>query len=167
MPEGPALIIALFIAGFVLLAAEVLVPGLVLGIAGLLCLAGSVALVFVQYGTGPGLIALVTVGGLTIAGFVIWLSIFPRTFIGRRVVLSTSQPTDPRAGDNRQLVGEEGTAATPLRPAGAARIAGRRVDVTTAGEFLEEGVEIVVVAADGMRVVVRRKDGLAPAAESV
>jgi membrane-bound ClpP family serine protease len=44
-----------------------------------------------------------------------------------------------------------------LRPSGTARIAGKRVDVTAVGDFLEQGANLVVIAADGMRVAVRRK----------
>ena len=65
------------------------------------------------------------------------------------------------------LIGEEGIATTALRPSGTARIAGKRVDVTAVGEFLEEGAAITVVAADGLRVAVRRKDKLEPATPSV
>jgi membrane-bound serine protease (ClpP class) len=37
-----------------------------------------------------------------------------------------------------------------------ARIAGRRVDVMTEGEFIPPGVAVRVVAVDGHRVVVKR-----------
>jgi membrane-bound ClpP family serine protease len=134
MPDGASLIIALVVVGVLLIAAEVFLPGLIVGTIGLLCLIGSVVLVFVQYGPAAGALAAFVVGGLTIAGFVLWLFLFPRTFIG------------------------------PLRPSGTARIGGKRVDVTAVGEFLEQGETVVVVAADGMRVAVRRKDGLEPAA---
>ena len=167
MPDGPALIIVLFVVGFALVAAEVFLPGAILGILGFLCLAGSVALVFAHYGTAAGVVAAFLVGGLTLSGFIVWLWVFPRTFIGRRIVLDLAQPQDPSAREHRELIGADGVALTPLRPAGTARIDGRRVDVTSSGEFLEEGANVVVVAADGMRVVVRRKDGLEPAARSV
>lgn len=167
MPDGPALIVVLFVVGFALVAAEVFLPGAILGILGFLCLAGSVALVFAHYGTATGAVAAFLVGGLTLVGFVVWLWVFPRTFIGRRIVLDRAQPQDQSAREHRELIGAVGVALTPLRPAGAARIDGRRVDVTSSGEFLEEGAEVTVVAADGMRVVVRRKDGLEPAARSV
>ncbi len=166
MPEGPALIIVLFVVGFVLVAAEVFLPGVILGVIGFLCLAGSVALVFAHYGVGAGVVASFLVGGLTLGGFIVWLWIFPRTFIGRRIVLDRTQPPDHSADENRGLVGSFGVALTPLRPAGTARIDGRRVDVTATGEFLEEGAGVVVVAADGMRVVVRRKDRLETAAQT-
>jgi membrane-bound serine protease (ClpP class) len=167
MPDGSALIIALFVVGFFLLAAEVFLPGLILGTFGFLCLVASVVLVFVYHGPSAGLLAAFVVGGLSLAGFVLWLNLFPRTFVGRRLMLRTQQPPDPTAGEHRSLVGETGEALTPLRPSGTARLGGKRVDVTAVGEFLEQGAPLVVVAADGLRVAVRRKDRLETAPSAV
>ena len=164
MFDGPSLIVVLFIAGFLLIAAEVFVPGLIVGTLGFLCLASSVGLVFYHYGTMAGSIAALVVGTLSIGGLIVWLNIFPKTFIGRRIVLSRRQVSAPPREEG--LVGEAGVAVTALRPSGTARIAGKRVDVTAVGDFLEEGAPLVVVAADGMRVAVRRKDRLEPAASS-
>lgn len=164
MPDGPSLIIALFVVGFLLIAAEVFVPGLIVGTIGLLCLVASVVMVFLEYGTVPGLLAALGVGTLTVTGFLVWLNIFPRTFVGRGLMLFTRQGPDERAGEHRSLVGETGEALTPLRPSGTARLGGKRVDVTAVGEFLEQGALIEVVAADGLRVAVRRKDRLESAA---
>lgn len=160
MPNGPALIVTLFVAGFVLVAAEVFLPGAILGILGGLCFAGAVAVVFMHYGAAAGLVAAFVVALLAIVGFLLWLYLFPRSFMGRRIILSRSQPSNPAPSVHRELVGVEGVALTPLRPAGTARLGDRRIDVTTAGEFLREGEEVVVVATDGMRIVVRRKDRL-------
>jgi membrane-bound serine protease (ClpP class) len=160
MFEGTSLIITLFVVGFLLIAAEVFLPGLILGSIGILCLAGSVALVFANYGTAAGLAASFIVGGLALVGFVVWLFVFPRTFIGRKIMLRSSQPPDRRAAEHRSLVGQTGISLTPLRPSGTARIDGKRVDVTALADFLDEGVPVEVVAADGLRVVVRLKDGL-------
>ena len=165
MLDGTALIFVLFAAGFLLIAAEVFVPGFIVGTLGFLCLAASVALVFYHHGSVAGTVAAVTVGTLSIGGMMVWLNIFPRTFIGRRIVLSRQQVSAERPA--AELVGEAGVAVTALRPSGQARIAGKRVDVTAVGEFLEPGVELVVVAADGLRVAVRRKDRLEPAARAV
>jgi membrane-bound serine protease (ClpP class) len=166
MTNGPALIIALFVVGFLLIAAEVFLPGLILGTIGFLCLVASVVVVYLQYGSAAGLTATFIVGGLSLVGFVVWLFLFPRTFIGRRIMLHTQQPPDHSAEEHRSLVGETGEAITPLRPSGTARIGGKRVDVTAVGGFLEQGAALIVVAADGMRVTVRRKDGLVPAPET-
>jgi len=160
MPDSASLIIVLFVVGFALVAAEVFLPGLILGTIGLLCLVASVIFVFVQYGTSAGLLAAFLVGGLSAVGFIVWLNLFPRTFIGRRLMLKTRQPADHTAAEHQTMIGETGEALTPLRPSGTARIKGKRVDVTAVGEFLESGENVVVIAADGMRVAVRRKDGL-------
>jgi membrane-bound serine protease (ClpP class) len=42
-----------------------------------------------------------------------------------------------------------------LRPAGKAIIEGHRMDVVSEGEFIEADSEIVVVAVEGGRVVIR------------
>ena len=47
------LVITLFVAGILLMAVEILVPGAILGIIGGLCLLGGVIAAFVQLG-GPG-----------------------------------------------------------------------------------------------------------------
>lgn len=167
LPDGQALIITLFVVGFLLIAAEVFLPGMILGTIGFLCLVASVVLVYVTYGATAGLIATFAVGGLTLAGFIIWLFLFPRTPIGRRVTLSARTVVEPRADQDSSLIGQDGEAVTPLRPSGTARIGGRRVDVTAIGEFLEEGVPVVVVAVDGLRVAVRRKDKLEASTEAV
>lgn len=61
----------------------------------------------------------------------------------------TSAPTDSA------LVGKVGKALTTLRPAGIAMIDDRRIDVMTAGEYIEAGTTIRVVGARGSRVEVR------------
>ena len=160
MPESSSLIIVLFVVGFALVAAEVFLPGLILGTIGLLCLIASVVLVFSQYGTSAGVLAAFLVAGLSFVGFIVWLNLFPRTFIGRRLMLRARQPADLTAAAHQTMIGVTGEALTPLRPSGTAQINGKRVDVTAVGDFLEAGEQVVVIAADGMRVAVRRKDGL-------
>jgi membrane-bound serine protease (ClpP class) len=54
------------------------------------------------------------------------------------------------------LVGAAGHARSALRPGGVAEFAGRRVDVTTLGEYIAAGEPVEVVRDDGVRVVVQR-----------
>jgi len=165
MLDGTSLIVVLFAAGFLLIAAEVFVPGFIVGTLGFLCLAASVGLVFYHHGAFAGTAAAIAVSTVSIGGMVVWLNIFPKTFLGRRIVLRRSIASEPPQGSG--LIGFSGVAITDLRPSGLARIDGKRVDVTAVGEFMEEGAALVVVAADGLRVAVRRKDGLEPAAPAV
>ena len=89
------------------------------------------------------------------------LRFLPRLPFGRRLILETVLPSDQGyssapAGDKR-LLGEAGTAVSPLRPAGIAEINGERLDVVSDGELIEPGTPIVVTRVDGNRIVVRRR----------
>jgi membrane-bound serine protease (ClpP class) len=53
------------------------------------------------------------------------------------------------------LLGKSGVAVSELRPAGVAEIEGERVDVTTEGDYVRAGSRVLVVRAEGMRLVVR------------
>lgn len=54
-----------------------------------------------------------------------------------------------------ELLGQNGIAVSELRPAGIADIAGERVDVVTEGEWVKAGTPVVVLRAEGMRVIVK------------
>jgi membrane-bound serine protease (ClpP class) len=60
---------------------------------------------------------------------------------------------------DRTLLGAEGPVEAPLRPAGIARLAGRRVDVVTRGEAIAVGERVRVIELQGNRVVVTRVEG--------
>ena len=53
------------------------------------------------------------------------------------------------------LVGKTGTAVTALRPTGIAEIDGVRMNVSTYGNFIEPGKEVVVEAVEGLNVFVK------------
>lgn len=59
-------IVVLIIVGFLLLAAEVFVPGLVLGLLGGLCLSGAVVIAFAYYDAVTGSLVFVGVCALTV-----------------------------------------------------------------------------------------------------
>ena len=65
---------------------------------------------------------------------------------------------DGRGVDRRDegLEGSRGVVEATLRPAGSARIDGRRVDVVSRGEVIDAGDEVVVVEVSGNRVVVSK-----------
>ncbi|WP_437590336.1 NfeD family protein [Sorangium sp. So ce1000] len=161
--------IALAVAGVLLLALEVFViPGF--GVAGVL---GTVALLaglsMSLVGAGVTLeraleaVAQVTLSiALALAGMLIALRFLPRLPFGRRLVLSTSLGAGVAGGPPAQasgpLVGERGVAASPLRPAGIARIGGARIDVVSEAEYVAAGEAVEVIRVEGNRVVVRRTE---------
>lgn len=154
-----SLYLALILAGVVMLGAEIYVPGGILGVLGFLCLAGAVAIGF-TLGPMVGWLSAAAVVLGTAVGVWVWIRWFPNTRAGRKIMLGTNGRDFKAASEEwRALVGMTGEAVTDLRPAGIARIAGRRVDVTADGTWIEAGRPIRVVAVEGVRVVVRSVDG--------
>jgi len=84
-----------------------------------------------------------------------WL---PRSSWFGRLVLEGSPPAGgavPVAAGTAP--GQTGVTTTPLRPAGFARIGGRRVEVVTGGDYLEAGTDVEVTEVHAHRVVVRKR----------
>lgn len=157
----------LFGAGIVLLLVELLIiPGFGLaGILGIGALFAGLSLSFVGAGASWEFImravARVVFSLLAaLLGSLILLRFLPRLPFGRRLILETGLLTNEGYASapesDRTRLGKKGTAVSPLRPAGIADIEGERVDVVSAGEFIESGAPIVVTRVDGNRIVVRR-----------
>lgn len=149
------LVISLTVLGLVLLAIEVIVPGMIVGALGLLALAGAIVAAFVGFGFVWGCFALGAILLVVSIGFAFWLYLFPRTFIGRRLMLNSTSglaaPDAVRSG----LVGKPGIALTGLRPSGRVEVDGKRYDVVAEGGFVAEHEPIRIVSVDAMRIVVR------------
>jgi len=80
--------------------------------------------------------------------------LLPRTPFGRKIMLEAPAHAEVVTGELAALLHKEGIALSPLRPAGFARIDGRRVDVVTRGEMLDKDCPVRVVEVQGNRVVV-------------
>jgi membrane-bound serine protease (ClpP class) len=153
--------------GLVLLVAEIFVtPGFgILGIVGLAALLGGLVMSLV--GDGATTEVLLQAGGqvmlslvVAIVAALVLLRFLPRLPLARGLVLEAGLPAgagyaSPPETDSRWL-GKRGTAASPLHPAGVADLEGERVDVVSAGDFIDAGEPIEVTRVDGNRIVVRR-----------
>ena len=150
--RGMELVITLLVVGVILLSLETLLPGMIAGVIGLLCLAAGVIAAFVTFGPQTGFYVFASVTVLVIVGTLIWVKVFPSTRMARQF---TSDKTSGDIGTDRpELLNQTGTALTRLRPSGTALINDRRVDVVTEGVMIERDTPIKVVAVEGMRVVV-------------
>lgn len=167
--------ILLFVFGVLLVVLELFIPSFgMLTVGAIVCFALSVWGVYDKErpaaAVAMGLLAPV----VAIAVLYYGLKLVPRTSWGRGLVLS--HPSDegrqepptasetasltPEGGTDEKalapLLGKEGVAQSPLRPAGVALVDGRRVDVVTEGGLVAAGARVKVVAIEGNRVVVRR-----------
>lgn len=158
---GPMVV---FFVGLLLVALEIFViPGFgLVGFLGLLCILVSF---FWAFGFENIYTALrVITFSLTAAiAIMILLATFvlPKMPLFRRValetVLSSEEGCKATTADN-SLIGSEGVAVTPLRPAGVVRIGQERHDAASEGDFLEVGTVVVVTACNGFQLTVRKKD---------
>ena len=191
--ESPTVFSNLTMAILLLLAAitiffiELFVPSAgALFITGTACVIASLIYAFwVGPGTGVIFLFLVTALAAVLPG--LFISIWKRTPIGRRMFLPAPEPEPlpatvavsapiqtppavsmpPRAPsppppDRVELVNRVGRAVTPLRPAGAIEIDGRRYDALTEGTMINRDETIRVVSVTPTEIVVRWHDPKAP-----
>jgi membrane-bound serine protease (ClpP class) len=147
------LVITLFVAGAILLVLETILPGMIAGSIGLLCVLVGVIQSFIVFGPETGSYILAAVVVVLILGTMAWFRYFPETRLAR-MFASESTVGDIHT-ERPELLHQTGSALTPLRPSGTAVINGRRVDVVTEGGMIARHTPIKVVAVEGMRVVVR------------
>lgn len=181
--------IILILVGIALLAAEVFVlPGFgICGLLGLLAVMAGLVMAMVpsipqgnpldgvepsavsEY-IGEGVKRLAVALLLSIGCGLLLSRIFPHTGLYRRLALQNEAlASEGYVGvdieGQRAMIGKQGITQSPLRPAGIALIDGRRIDVVSAGSFVDGGVPVVVTETNGPRVVVEPVAADEPAEE--
>ncbi len=158
-PTAVATIVCLIIA-LVMFVIELFTPGI--GVAGATGLLSLIAVVVMQLGWGNPRVALyiIAIALLLIVLGLMWVirsfqkGVLSKSFlVNRDHSNGTSVPEVAAAKE--ELIGKPGVAITTLRPAGIAEIGGRRIDVATAGEFIQKGETVTVIQAQGMHIRVR------------
>ncbi len=146
----------LVICGFVMLVVELLlIPGFSIpGIAGIALIVYGVWRARQAYDIEGALVTIV----LSAIGAFLIVKFASRSRAVKSVGLEYSQKGYSAPDDHSSLIGKEGIALSPLRPAGTAIIGEQRVDVVTDGEFIEINTPIRVLGVEGTRVIVTRKD---------
>lgn len=151
--------IILVIIGMILIVVEMMIPGF--GAAGI---SGGIAVVAgLVIGsdslTGAMFSLLIIVLLLAVVAAVIFRSALKGRLSRSPVVLNTAieaGSTELASEDIKELVGCKGRTLTALHPSGIAEINGRRVDVSSAAEFINKGEDIEVVSVEGVRVLVKK-----------
>ncbi len=149
-------IILLSVVGILLICLEMFLPGMVIGTAGALCLIGAVVTTYALYGAHDGNVALSTLLIASAVALALWIVVFPKTRSGRSMITSRNLADSKSSESLDALLGKEGQASTPLRPAGAAQFEGRRVDVVAESGLIDQGSSVKAVRVEGNRVMVRK-----------
>ncbi|WP_406696851.1 NfeD family protein [Singulisphaera sp. Ch08] len=145
--------------GLILLIAEVFIPsGGLIGLLALCCIALSLWRAFEQ-STELGLIFLLADFLLMPLVVALGVYLWPRTPLGKRVLLKPPDPEDIEASHSSQrldhLVGQLGRALTPLRPSGMVDFDGRRLDGLAEEGLIPPGSLIQAVRVRGGQLIVR------------
>lgn len=149
--------LVLFVIGLILIVAELVVPGGIIGIIGGVLIIGSLlfageSFVHMAYSI---LIAMIITG----IGMVILMKFFGKKLhLFNRLVLRDATTTEEGyvSNTNRiELIGKRGQSITPLRPSGTIVLDGERLDVVTEGSYVDGGKTVEVIKVEGSRIVVR------------
>jgi membrane-bound ClpP family serine protease len=146
----------IFIAGLLLLIAEMFMPGFgVAGISGLVLIVIGILLT----ASTPFEALIMFLIFFLLAGIVlaIVLRSASKGRLNKKLVLHLSSQQElgySASKDLTELVGKTGTAVTTLRPSGTGDIEGTRYDVVTEGSYIEKDTRIKVKQVNGNRIVV-------------
>jgi membrane-bound serine protease (ClpP class) len=152
----------LFAVGFVALFLELFVPAAgVIGAMGMICMVTATVLAYRSMGAAAGTAFLAGILLGTPAMIMLGLKAFPKSFIGKRLILHQSMEQEAGFSSSdveayRGLLGGEGVALTTLRPSGMARIGNKKYSVVTGGEMIQKDEPVRVVRVEGNRIVVRK-----------
>lgn len=151
---------SLLLAGVVLLAIELVVPGFgVFGIAGMACT--TIGAFFVMGGGLPAMLILLGIY-LVLALAIAFLCLYlPKESRYNPFVLWTRQQNS--AGytggeDLSSLLGKQGKALTTLRPAGTIVLDGKRLDVSSLGDYIEKDTLVTIVKVEGSKIFVEKTE---------
>jgi len=148
--------IILQVAGIFVLLAEIILPsGGVLTILALGCFGYSLYSVFTNVSVSVGMMFVAADVIILPIVLIVGLKLLAYSPVALRKSLKKTDGVTSQSEKLGGYMGKTGTTVTNLRPAGTARIDGRRVDVVSRGEFIEKDKPVLVIAVEGNRVVVR------------
>ena len=149
--------IILLIVGIILIILEFFVAGGILGLLGVGAILGSLFLAGYDLGHMSLSIAIAFIVAI-IAAVILYKWVGAQRGIFRKLILRDRTTTDlgyVSFHERDDLIGKEGTALTPLRPAGTIVVEDERLDVISEGGFIEKGKSVQIVEVEGMKIVVR------------
>ena len=149
--------IIVLIAGFVLVAVELAVPGFGLpGIAGIICLVTGVFLVTdsVEEGILVTILVLIILSILT----AVVIGLMHHRKFKSPIILDTevrSENAYLETSDLEYLLHREGIALTDLHPVGKGDFDGIELDIVSEGSYIEKGCRIIIDSISSNRLIVK------------
>jgi membrane-bound ClpP family serine protease len=151
-------VLLLFLVGIVLLAGEIVTPGLVLGVLGAVAMFAGCAVAFARFGAATGGLATLTAGGLLAITLYLELVWLPKTRFGRKLVVHAASDavSQPPVAEREAVVGKSAEALTTLAPSGYVSVGGRRYEAFCQSGHAPKGAALRVVGLDNFRLIVTK-----------
>ena len=148
-------IVVLFIAGIILILAEIFViPGFgIAGISGITAIFVSLFFIFPNRTIAINVLLAVILFTLVIGVFM--LKRFGSSRFWKRISLKNTAENYYSSSSKKDYLNKKAETLSKLRPAGTIKIEGRRVDAISEGGFIEKGKKVKVVSVTGPKIVVR------------
>lgn len=151
------LIVILLIAGFILVAAEVLLPGGILGIIALGVFAGAIVLAATNFGSSAAL----AVFGVALLGSVgVFFSMFKYIAVSKGGAgLRLDSAVEGNASGTTldpELIGQNGTATTKLVPNGLVSVGSQDLQAHSEDGYIDVGTPVIINGIRNGNIIVRK-----------
>ena len=149
--------ILLFIAGFLLVGTEMVLPGFgAPGIVGGICLVGGIFCT--SDSIEEGLTITICVVVILVIMFTLILALFHMKRVKPPIILQEELKAEKgylSTSDLEYLIGKEGIAVTDLRPAGKCNIEGIEFDVRSEGRYIAKGSKVRISRISGNTLIIK------------
>ncbi|MSU49884.1 MAG: serine protease [Opitutus sp.] len=152
-----SVVILFFAAGVLLLAAEVVVPGAILGILGGISMLAGVVAAFGRFGVNGGAVATGAAIGLVGTSLYLEFVLLPKSRLAKIFSITTTgaEKSQPAIA-SRAVIGSQAVAITPLTPTGVVELEGRRYEAFARSGQVAAGALIEIVDLDNFRLIVTK-----------
>jgi|GEM_PF-1296168 len=158
-------VIILALAGIIFISLEVLLPGMIMGILGVILCFSSIAAAFTAddlpaafLGFGGRFLLSTIILLVTVLSVGFWLKYFDKFPWAKGLVLRSSSGGKIESTENKKMIGSTGQAVSDLKPTGNVKIEGlpETCYVIAENGFIEAGSAIKIIQVDGRTVTVRQ-----------
>jgi len=148
-------IVLLLALGITLVLLEVIVPGGVLGVLGVLAMLGGCVLAFFDLGAQGGWIATVAAIGALGMSLFIEFKVLPRTRWGKKLFLDRAiEGASHEKPAEDVVVGKTGEAVTTMAPSGYVVVEGKRYEAVSQSGLIAKGTAVRVVGVNNFHLIV-------------
>lgn len=152
--------LSLFMGGILLILFELYTPGLgIFGVAGVASIFGSIYLTLGATSSALSIISTSLIFAVVI--FLVIIRYLPSSKLWNKLILNNAETLEAgfvSSDDFKKYVGMEGTAISPLRPAGIIVVEGNQLNVVSEGQYIMQGTRVRVVSVSGNRIIVQPVD---------